>query len=130
MKPLKTIKQNYSIDASSRRVWKALTDPKVIAKWGAGPCKMTEEVGFRFSLWGGSIFGKNIKVEKNKLLSQEWYGGKWDQPSVVTFNLIEKDNKTKVTLVQVDVPDYDEKNIKKGWKDYYMNPLKNLLEGK
>lgn len=84
--------------------------------------------GFEFSLWGGDIFGKNIRVIKNKKLVQEWYGGKWDKPSIVTFDLNEKDSVTTVKLTHKDIPDNEFKDIESGWKDYYMLPLKEFVE--
>lgn len=125
---MKIIKQRYKINASARKVWNALVNPKRINEWGGGPAKMTDEVGFRFSLWKGSIFGKNIKVEKNKLLVQEWYAGRWDQPSIVTFALNENNGVTTVSLLHEDVPGNEEEDLKKSWKADYMNPLKNLVE--
>ena len=125
---MKTFKQKYTIKATKRKVWNALTNPKIINKWGGGPAKMNDEVGFRFSLWKGSIFGKNIKVEKNKLLVQEWYGGRWDEPSIVTFDLSEKAEVTTLILIHENVPNNEEKDLKDGWKKDYLNPLKKHLE--
>ena len=92
------------------KVWDALVNPKTIEKWsrldssaehptgsrevlqkeatslgGAGPAKMSSKNGFSFSLWGGDIWGKNIKVTPKKELIQEWFAGKWPKPSIVTF---------------------------------------------
>lgn len=125
---MKTFRQKYKINASKRKVWNALVNPKIIDRWGGGPSKMTDEVGFRFSLWKGTIFGKNIKVEKNKLLVQEWYGGRWDEPSIVTFELIEDDNITILRLTHEKIPNNEEDKLKKGWKDYFMRPLIKHLE--
>jgi len=124
-----SIKQTYSINAPIEKVWTALVNPKDIEGWGAGPAKMSEKVGFNFSLWGGDIYGKNIKVEKNKLLVQQWYGGKWNRPSIATFSLTQKGKVTKVVLKHEGVPKIDYKNIDQGWKDYYLNPIKDYLEG-
>ena len=126
---MKTIKQSYSIKAPIDEVWRALVDPKDIAAWGGGPAKMDDKVGTKFSLWGGDIYGKNIKVEKNELLVQEWYGGKWNRPSIATFALTQKGKVTKVVLKHEGVPKNDYKNIDQGWKDYYLNPIKEYLEG-
>lgn len=125
---MKTIKQTYVIYASVEKVWEALTEPSIIDKWGAGPAKMDNKVGTKFSLWGGDIHGKNIRVIKHKELVQEWFGGEWDKPSIITFTLTEKDGKTTVDLVHVDVPDAEVDDIADGWKTYYMGPLKKLLE--
>lgn len=125
---MKTIKQTYTINASVENVWKALIDPKIIDKWGGGPAKMDDKVGTKFSLWGGEIYGKNIKVSENKELKQEWFEGKWDKPSKVTFSLKEKGNKTEIKLLHEDVPDDEADDIDEGWKTYYLGPIKELLE--
>ena len=125
---MKTIKQIYRIQAPVGKVWQALVDPKVIDAWGGGPSKMTAEKKFRFSLWGKEIFGANIEVEPEKLLKQEWFGGKWDEASIVTFSLSEKNNVTTVKLLHEKVPDSAAKEIEKGWKKVYMGPLKKYIE--
>ncbi len=125
---MNVINQTYIIKAQAKDVWGALVNPKLIDKWGGGPSKMMPTKGFEFSLWGGDIFGKNIRVIKNKKLVQEWYGGKWDKPSIVTFDLNEKDSVTTVKLTHKDIPDNEFKDIESGWKDYYMLPLKEFVE--
>ena len=127
---MKSIKQTYTIHASVEEVWEALTDPKVIDGWGGGPAKMNEEEGFEFELWGGDVWGKNVEVIKGKLLVQQWFGGKWDKPSIATFKLNPKDNETRIDLTNTDVPDAEFSDIEKGWRDYYLGPLKDYLENK
>lgn len=125
---MKSLKQKYVIRAPLEKVWDGLTNAKVIEKWGGGPAKMNESVGYEFSLWGGDINGKNIKVAKGKVLKQEWKSGNWETPSIVEFNLKEKGGKTTVNLSHKNIPDSEFKDIKSGWKDYYLGPLKKLLE--
>lgn len=127
---MKTIKQSYLINASVQDVWQALTNPVIIDKWGGGPAQMDDNVGTKFTLWGGDIHGKNIKVVKNKKLVQDWFSGKWEKPSRVKFTLIEKGDKTAVNLLHEDVPDNEAKDIDEGWKIYYLGPLKKFLENK
>lgn len=127
---MKTIRQTYIIKAPVKKVWKALTDPKHIEGWGAGPAKMAPVEGTKFSLWGADIFGTNKEVIPNKKLVQEWWGGRWDEPSTVTFELLEKNGKTKVELLHENLPNDAAKDIEKGWKDYYMGPLKKYVESK
>lgn len=130
---MKIIKQTYHINAPVAAVWKALVGSEEIAGWGGGPAKMSEEEGFSFSLWGGSIWGKNIKVVKEKELVQEWYsdeGKKWEKPSIVTFILHEDKTGTKVKLLHKDVPEENINDIADGWKEYYLGPLKEYLEKK
>jgi len=130
---MKTIKQTYHIKSSIDEVWEALTNKKYINGWGGGPSKMEGKLGFEFSLWGGSIWGKNIEVVKNKKLVQEWFSDeekKWDKPSIATFNLSKDINGIKLELIHEDVPDENSENIDNGWKDYYLGPLKDYLEKK
>ncbi len=125
---MKVINQKYIINALPNKVWEALTNQEEIKKWSGANAEMDENIGTNFKLWNGDIFGKNIEVIKNKKLVQRWYSGKWNKPSIVTFNLKIKHGKTEVELIHKDVPEEEISNIEKGWKEYYMIPLKELVE--
>jgi uncharacterized protein YndB with AHSA1/START domain len=130
---VKTIKQKYLIKAPVDKVWQALVDVHIIEGWGAGPAKMDNLVGTKFSLWGGSIWGKNLKVVPREKLVQDWYSDeqpKWEKPSKVTFTLQSENGSTKLELLHEDIPDANAKDIADGWKDYYLGPLKQYLEAK
>jgi activator of HSP90 ATPase len=127
---MKTIVQDYHINAHIEKVWEALVNVQEINGWGGGPAKMDDKTGTKFSLWGGDIYGTNIEVEVFKKLVQEWYGGKWEEPSIVTFKLEKKGDSTKLILVQENVPDNEYEDIDQGWKDYYLGPLKSYVEQK
>jgi len=125
---MKAITLHYIISAGSEQVWRALTDCEVITKWGGGPCEMSEAEGENFSLWGGSIWGKNTEVIQHKLLKQDWYAGAWPEPSKVTFALKEENGATKLELIHEIIPDSELEEIKSGWKDDFLGPLKKLVE--
>ncbi len=126
---MKSLTQTYKIHAPAERVWQALVDPKMIDGWGGGPAKMSDKKG-RFSLWGGDVWGENLEADYQKRLVQHWFGGKWSQPSLVTFDLTEKDGVTTVVLTHKDIPDEEFNGIEQGWKEYYMGPIKDLVEKK
>lgn len=109
-------------------MWAALVTPSEIEKWGAGPAVMDDKVGTQFKLWGGDIWGKSVDVVAGQKLVQEWYGGKWEQPSYVMFTLEEKDEGTTVKLHQENVPDKEYEAIKDGWNRYYLGEMKKYLE--
>lgn len=130
---MKSINQTYHIVASASDIWQALTNSKDIKKWGAGPAKMDDKVGTKFSLWGGDIWGKNIEVIPEKKLVQEWYSKeneKWEKPSIVTITLIKEEKGIRLFLHQTDLPDAFATNIANGWRDYYLEPLKSYVEEK
>lgn len=125
---MKKFQKEYKIKAKVTDVWKALTDPKTIDKWGAGPSVMSDKEGFEFKLWGGDIWGKNIEVENNKKLVQEWFGDKWDKPSIVAFTISEEDGTVNIKLDQRNIPDLEFEDIKMGWDEYYIGPLIEFVE--
>ena len=124
----KSLKQNYTIKAPVAKVWQAFVEPEVINKWGAGPAKMDDKVGTKFSLWNNDIYGTNTEVVAEKKLVQDWYGGDWDKPSIVTFTFTAKGDETEIDLVHTDLPDGEEDNFADGWKSYYVGAIKELLE--
>lgn len=126
---LKTFVKNYETTVPKSRVWQALVDPALIEQWGGGPdAVMSEKVGASFKLWDGSIWGKNIEVQPEKKLVQEWYGGEWAKPSIVTFELSEVEGKTLVKLTHQDVPDNEADSFDGGWDDFYMGPLLDSIQ--
>lgn len=124
----KTIKKVYKIRSSIEEVWKALVDQSVIDKWGGGPSKMTETVNSDFELWNGDIYGRNIKIIHESQLVQEWFGGDWAKPSIVTFTLKNENSYVILKLEQINVPDPDFEDIDSGWDDFFLGPMKKMLE--
>ena len=122
------IGKKYLFKAPVEKVWRSLVDPKIINKWGGGPAKMSDKKDVKFALWGGEIYGKNIEIVKNTKLVQNWYGGKWKEPSIVTFVLTKKGKDTVLDFVQRNVPDEEAKDVDEGWDDYYFGPMKEYLE--
>ena len=124
----KIIRKVYKISSPIEHVWLALVDSDIIDKWGGGPSKMDSKVGTEFKLWNGDIYGKNIVVIKEKKLVQEWFGGDWAKPSILTFNLKKDKNETILKLEQINVPEEEFEDIENGWDEYYLGPMKQMLE--
>lgn len=98
-----------------------------MAKWG-GPAEMDLKAGGKFLIWGGDIFGINTKVEPPRLLEQDWQYEGWAKPSKVVFELSGKSGETTLKLTHANVPAEEVKNIDDGWDEYYLGPLKRLVE--
>ncbi len=125
---MKKLRQTYHIRATPGRVWRALVDPHEIEEWGAGPAKMDDKVGTEFELWGGDIHGVNTEVVSEKKLVQDWTEGDWPEPSRVSFTLDAEVSGTKLVLDHANIPDGEFEDIRDGWKEYYLGPLKEYLE--
>ncbi len=126
---MKSFKQNYLIKAPVEKVWQALVAPKIIEQWSGSKAVMSDQVGAKFELWDGDMFGTNAEVIANKKLVQDWFGGDWPEPSKVTFNLSEKDGVTEVELVHENLPDKEASDFESGWRNYYLGSIKKMLEG-
>lgn len=122
------IRKKYEINAPLTIVWKALVDPALIEQWGAGPAEMDHKVGTEFVLCGGNIHGKNLAVEEERKLVQEWYTNNWLTPSKVTISLTQKSGKTIVSLEHKNVPEKEYNDIRDGWDTFYFGEIKKLLE--
>ena len=121
--------KSYFIGVPREAVWRALTDPAVIDAWGGGPAEIRAEPGAAFTFWGGDIFGAVTAAEPPHRLVQEWWGDvEWDEASVATFELRPEGEGTRLTLAHTNVPDDEADELDAGWDDYYLGPLKELLE--
>jgi uncharacterized protein YndB with AHSA1/START domain len=123
------IMKSYIIDAPIEAVWNALTDQHEIETWGAGPAVMSDKEDSEFSLWGGQIHGKNIQVDHEEVLKQEWFGGEWDTPSLVTFTFIDEGEKTRLDLTHENFPPEERRALDEGWDSDYLGPMIEHLEG-
>ena len=123
-----TIKQVYEMAASAEEVFEALVNEDIIQNWSRDEAKMSPDVGAKFSLWGGQMYGVNLEVVKNKKLVQEWCYDQWETVSRVTFLLMDKGNTTLVELVHEDVPEQSVKNITDGWNLYYLGAIQEMFK--
>ena len=84
---------------------------------------MSTEPGSEFSLWEGSIVGKNIAFEEGKKIVQQWYFGDQDEESIVTIKLHQHKQGTSAELLHTNIPDDDYADIVEGWNENYFGLL-------
>jgi activator of HSP90 ATPase len=126
---MKQIRKTFFIKAKSEEIFNSLTNPLALELWTGYPAIMESKPGTEFSLWEGDITGKNLEIVHGKKIVQEWF---FDDPynsSVVTIELEEEKNGTRIHLLHINVPDDAFTNIDYGWKEYFFGPLKKYLEG-
>lgn len=120
---MKDYKKYYTIDASPEDVYNALTNEATIQLWSGEEAVMPLEPGAEFSLWDGSITGKNIEFVPGKKMVQEWYFGEQEYPSIVTIILHAAKKGTSAELRHTNIPDEDFENISEGWDQNYFGSL-------
>lgn len=125
---MKDFKAYYIIDAPPEEVFIALTNPATIQLWTGEPAVMSTEPGSEFSLWEGSIEGRNIEFEDGKKIVQEWYFGEQEDSSVVTIKLHAHKQGTSAELRHTNIPDDAFDDIVEGWNEVYFNSLIDFYE--
>ena len=120
---MKDFKKYYLISAPPQDVYLALTNPLTIHLWSGEEAEMSTEPGSEFSLWEGSIAGKNLEFEPGKLIRQQWYFGEQEVPSIVTIKLHPDKQGTSVELRHTNLPDEDFDDIVDGWNQTYFGAL-------
>jgi uncharacterized protein YndB with AHSA1/START domain len=89
---------------------------------------MSTEPGSEFSLWGGSIEGKNLEFVPNRKIVQQWYFGDQPEPSTVTIKLHPDKGGTSLELRHTNIPDNDYADIIDGWDINYMGSLGDFFD--
>ncbi len=128
---MKDYKKYYVIPAPPEDVYLALTFEPTIMLWTGDAANMKAEVGSEFSLWDGSIVGKNLEFEENKKIVQQWYFGEEESlnPSIVTIKLHPlKEAQTSVELRHTNIPNEEYDDIVTGWDESYFGELYDFYD--
>jgi uncharacterized protein YndB with AHSA1/START domain len=124
---MENIKRYYTLSANPADVFNALTNKKILEIWTGESAEMKPVAGTEFSLWDGSITGKNLEVVENKKIVQQWYFGEEEGESIVTLKLHPHRKGTSVELIHTNIPDEAFKNISEGWDEDFFGALKELF---
>jgi uncharacterized protein YndB with AHSA1/START domain len=120
---MKDFRKYYHIQAPPEDVYAALTTPVTLQLWTGEPAEMSTEPGSEFSLWEGSIVGKNLEFEPGKKIVQQWYFEGQPEDSIVTIILHPEGSGTSAELTHTNIPDADYKDFVHGWDNYYFGAL-------
>lgn len=120
---MKDFKKYYTIPASPEEIYLAMTTPATIQLWTGEPAEMSTEPGAEFSLWDGSIVGRNVEFEPGKKIVQQWYFDTQLEESIVTIKLHPGKQGTSVELKHTNIPDQDYEDIVDGWNNIYFDSL-------
>ena len=112
------------VDYLPEKVWRALTDPVLLAQWLLPVVDLKLERGAAFTFktqpypgWDGTVNCRFLEIEARKKLSYRWVVGHID--TVVTFTLTPTASGTRLSLVQSGFKPDQKKNFggaRYGWK--------------
>lgn len=123
------LKLRIKVKALPEDVYAALTNPFAIELWTGYPAIMSSTPGSAFELFDGDIAGHNISFVENSKIEQEWYFGDNEVPSIVTIKIFANGaSASQIDVIHTNIPDDAFNDIKEGWFDSYLDPLKEFLE--
>ncbi|WP_298741422.1 SRPBCC domain-containing protein [uncultured Chitinophaga sp.] len=120
---MKDFKKHFTIPAPPEEVYAALTNPATIQLWSGEPAEMSTTPGEEFSLWEGSIAGRNLEFEEGRKIVQEWYFGDQETPSIVTIILHPDKKGTSAELKHTNIPEEAYQDMVAGWQEAYFGAL-------
>jgi uncharacterized protein YndB with AHSA1/START domain len=89
------------------KVWRALTDPKLLAEWLLPAVNLKLETGQAFTFhtqaypgWDGTVNCRFVEIEAERKLSYTWVVGDMEIDTVVTFTLAPTASGTRLSLMQ------------------------------
>ena len=128
----KNIEQDIIIKSPPNEIYEAFMDAKKHSKFTESKAKVSREIGGSFSIFEGSLSGKNVELIQNKKIVQTWRGDGDNWPkgyySTITLVLEPVDDGTLIKFSQTDIPEGAYESVKEGWNTYYWEPLKEMLE--
>jgi uncharacterized protein YndB with AHSA1/START domain len=115
---------DFDFRHSPEKVWRALTDPALLAEWLLPVIDLKLERGAAFTFktqpvagWDGVVQCRVAEIETHRKLSYDW--GVGDMATVVTFTLAPTASGTRLSLVHSGFKPDQKKNwggARYGWK--------------
>jgi uncharacterized protein YndB with AHSA1/START domain len=119
-----SISFEFDLRHSPQRVWRALTDPKLLTEWLLPVVGLDLEPGAAFTFtappkpgWDGVVNCRFVEIDARRKLSWRWVVG--DIDTVVTFTLTPTASGTRLSLVQSGFKPHQKQNAggaRYGWK--------------
>jgi len=119
-----SISFEFDLHHLPEKVWRALTDPVLLAEWLLPVLDLKLEPGAAFTFnaqpqpgWDGIVNCRFLEIEAHRKLSYTWVVG--DMDNIVTFTLTPTASGTRLSLVQSGFKPDQKRNFngaRYGWK--------------
>ncbi len=122
--PTDSLSMDFDLRHLPEKVWRALTDPVLLAEWLLPVVGLDLRPGASFTFqappkpgWDGTVSCQVLEIEAKRKLSYAWRVG--DIDTVVTFTLTPTASGTRLSLVQSGFKPDQKQNLggaRYGWK--------------
>ena len=121
-----SISFEFDLHHAPEKVWRALTDPILLAEWLLPVVDLELAPGAAFTFrakphpgWDGTVNCRFVEIETDRKLSYTWVVGDMELETVVTFTLTPTPSGTRLSLVQSGFKPQQKQNFggaRYGWK--------------
>lgn len=121
-----SISFEFELPHAPEKVWRALTDPGLLAEWLLPVVNLRLEPGAEFTFrtqpypgWDGMVDCRFLEIEAQRKLSYTWVVGDMALDTVVTFTLTPSASGTRLSLLQTGFKPHQKQNFagaRYGWK--------------
>jgi uncharacterized protein YndB with AHSA1/START domain len=119
-----TLSFEFDLRHKPEKVWRALTDPALLAEWLLPAVGFSLEPGAAFSFkappqpgWDGAVDCRLVEIEAHQKICYSWRVGEMD--TLVTFSLTPTASGTRLSLVQSGFKPDQKRNFggaRYGWR--------------
>ena len=121
------LKLSVTFATNPENVFCAWLDSKKHSEMTGSEAIIESGIKGAFTAWDGYIVGRTIEIEQNLRIVQEWRTTDFpttSPDSIVEILLEGTEKSTKMVLIHTEIPEGQGEEYKKGWKDFYFNPMK------
>ncbi|KAH6812790.1 Aha1 domain-containing protein [Perilla frutescens var. frutescens] len=133
----KTITMSEKFSCRARDLFEILMDENRWKGFTQSNARISKEVGGEFSIFDGSVTGRNVELQEGKLIVQQWRFGSWPDGIMSTVRLTFDEPESGLTVVKLthsDVPEEDRygnatvvENTERGWRDLIFHKIRAVF---
>jgi activator of HSP90 ATPase len=121
------------LNTNPEDLFNAWLDSSEHSKFTGSKALINPSVKGKFSAWDGYITGTNLVLEPFHRIVQLWRTTDFDEKdedSALELIFERQKGKTKLTLRHYNIPEGQGDAYRKGWEDFYINPMQQYYNPK
>ncbi|WCJ34045.1 hypothetical protein M5689_015371 [Euphorbia peplus] len=136
-KGFKSINMTEKFSCRAKDMFEILMDENRWKGFTQSNAKISKEVGGEFSIFDGSVTGRNLELQEGKLIVQNWRFGSWPDGIISTVRLDLEEPEpglTVIKLLHTDIPEEDRygnatvaENTERGWRELIFHKIRAVF---
>ena len=126
----RTIRQQVTFKGTPHELYELLMDEKKHGEIYGSKMTVSRKVGGKLISGDGYIDGANLELVPDKKIVQSWHASDWPEGvySKATWEFTPVAGGTRMVFTQSGVPEEQYESVSQGWRDYYWEPMKEMLK--